>query len=129
MKQIEFIADGTVTSPQGFSAGAVSADIKGKGSDRLDLSILCSKELCNVAGLFTTNKIKSPSVVLCQKRVQEGKAKAVVANSGCANASTGEQGFVNAIEMTALAAKVIGAKPDEVLIANTGVIGVQVPKV
>ena len=127
MDKIDFITDGTVTSPQGFSAGAVAVDIKQNGSKKLDLGILCSKELCNVAGLFTTNKIKSPSVVLCQKRVQDGKARAVVASSGCANASTGEQGFTNAIEMSALAAKSISAKPDEVLIANTGVIGVQLP--
>ncbi|MDD5288439.1 MAG: bifunctional glutamate N-acetyltransferase/amino-acid acetyltransferase ArgJ [Dehalococcoidales bacterium] len=127
MDKIDFIADGTVTSSKGFSAGAVFADIKQKGIKRLDLGILCSKELCDVAGLFTTNKIKSPSVVLCQQRAQKGKASAVVASSGCANASTGEQGFVNAIEMATLAAEAIGAKPDEVLIANTGVIGIQLP--
>ena len=80
-----------------------------------------------MAGLFTDNKIKSPSVILCQKRVQKEKAKAITASSGCANASTGEQGFTDAIEMSALAAKVIGAKPDEVLIANTGVIGINLP--
>jgi glutamate N-acetyltransferase/amino-acid N-acetyltransferase len=127
MEKIDFVANGTVTSPQGFTAGAVSADIRQKNDHRLDLGILCSKETCNVAGLFTDNKIKSPSVILCQKRALEGLAKALVASSGCANASTGEQGFANAIEMTGLAAKVIGAKPDEVLIANTGVIGVQLP--
>jgi glutamate N-acetyltransferase/amino-acid N-acetyltransferase len=127
MEKIDFVTNGTVTSPQGFSAGAVSADIRGKDDNRLDLGILCSQEICNVAGLFTDNKIKSPSVILCQKRVLEGTAKALIASSGCANASTGEQGFANAIEMAALAAKVIGAKPDEVLIANTGVIGVQLP--
>ena len=127
MEKIDFVTNGTVTTPQGFSAGAASADIRKKEDNRLDLGILSSKEICNVAGLFTDNKIKSPSVILCQKRVLEGKAKAIVASSGCANASTGEQGFANAIEMTALAARVIGAKPDEVLIANTGVIGVQLP--
>jgi len=127
MNQIDFIPDGTVTSPQGFSAGAVCADIKKKGSKKLDLGILCSKEICAVAGLFTTNKIKSPSVVLCQQRVQNGKAKAIVANSGCANASTGEQGFADAKEMTTIAAKTIGAEPKEVLIANTGVIGIKLP--
>ncbi|MCX6003944.1 MAG: bifunctional glutamate N-acetyltransferase/amino-acid acetyltransferase ArgJ, partial [Chloroflexi bacterium] len=127
MNQIDFVTDGTVTSPQGFSAGAVYAGIKKRGNNVLDLGILCSKETCTVAGLFTTNKIKSPSVVLCQQRAQEGKARAVVANSGCANASTGEQGFADAIEMSALTAKAIGAKPDEVLIANTGVIGHQLP--
>ena len=111
----------------GFSAGAASADIRKKGDNRLDLGIVCSQEVCTVAGLFTENKIKSPSVILCQQRVLKEKAKAIVASSGCANASTGEQGFANAIEMSALAGKMIGAKPDEVLIANTGVIGVQLP--
>ena len=127
MEKIDFVTNGTVTSPQGFTAGATSADIRKKGDNRLDLGIIASKEICNVAGLFTDNKIKSPSVVLCSKRVFDGKAKAIVASSGCANASTGEQGFSDAIEMSALAAKVIGAKPDEVLIANTGVIGVNLP--
>jgi glutamate N-acetyltransferase/amino-acid N-acetyltransferase len=127
MDKIEFIANGTVTSPQGFSAGATSADIRQKRDNRLDLAILSSQEICTVAGLFTENKIKSPSVVLCMKRAQQGKAKAIVASSGCANASTGEQGFADALEMSMLAAKVIGAKPDEVLIANTGVIGVNLP--
>ena len=127
MEKIDFVTNGTVTSPQGFTAGATSADIRKKKDNRLDLGIIASKEICNVAGLFTDNKIKSPSVVLCSKRVFDGKAKAIVASSGCANASTGEQGFSDAIEMSALAAKVIGAKPDEVLIANTGVIGVNLP--
>jgi glutamate N-acetyltransferase/amino-acid N-acetyltransferase len=127
MEKIDFIANGTVTTPQGFMAGAASADIRKKKDNRLDLGIISSKEICEVAGLFTDNKIKSPSVILCQKRVMEGKAKAIVASSGCANASTGEQGFASAIEMSAIAARVIGAKPDEVLIANTGVIGVQLP--
>ena len=127
MEKIDFVTNGTITSPIGFTAGAAAADIRKKGDNRLDLGIICSQEVCTVAGLFTENKIKSPSVVLCQQRVLKEKAKAVVASSGCANASTGEQGFANAIEMTALAARVIGAKPDEVLIANTGVIGVQLP--
>jgi glutamate N-acetyltransferase/amino-acid N-acetyltransferase len=127
MEKIDFITNGTVTSAKGFTAGAVSADIRKKGDNRLDLGIISSQEICNVAGLFTDNKIKSPSVVLCQKRIFDGRAKAIVVSSGCANASTGEQGFSDAIEMSALAAKVIGAKPDEVLIANTGVIGVTLP--
>jgi glutamate N-acetyltransferase/amino-acid N-acetyltransferase len=127
MEKIDFVTNGTVTSPQGFSAGAVSADIRQKGDNRLDLGIISSKEICNVAGLFTDNKIKSPSVILCQQRVQKEKARAITACSGCANASTGEQGFTDAIEMSALAAKVIDVKPDEVLIANTGVIGINLP--
>jgi glutamate N-acetyltransferase / amino-acid N-acetyltransferase len=127
MEKIDFVTNGTVTSPQGFLAGAISADIRQKGDSRLDLGIISSQEICNVAGLFTDNKIKSPSVILCQQRVQKEKARAITACSGCANASTGEQGFTDAIEMSALAAKVVGAKPDEVLIANTGVIGINLP--
>lgn len=127
MSKIEFIPGGTVTSPQGFSAGAVSANVKGNGVKRLDLCILYSEALCSVAGVFTKNKIKSPSVILCQQRANKGKAKALVASSGCANASTGVKGIADAKEMSALAAKAVGAKPDEVLIANTGVIGTRLP--
>jgi len=101
MENIDFIPNGTITSPLGFTAGAAAADIRNKKDNRLDLGIVCSQEVCTVAGLFTENKIKSPSVVLCQQRVMKEKAKAIAASSGCANASTGEQGFANAIEMTA----------------------------
>jgi N-acetylglutamate synthase/N-acetylornithine aminotransferase len=64
MEKIDFIANGTVTTPQGFMAGAASADIRKKKDNRLDLGIVSSKEICEVAGLFTDNKIKSPSVIL-----------------------------------------------------------------
>jgi glutamate N-acetyltransferase/amino-acid N-acetyltransferase len=127
MEKIEFVTNGTITTPAGFTAGAIAADIRRKKDNRLDLGIVSSKDVCTVAGLFTENKIKSPSVVLCQQRALEGSARAIVASSGCANASTGEQGFASAIEMSALAAKNVGIKPDEVLIANTGVIGTQLP--
>src|SRR5271157_800589 len=80
MEKIDLVANGTVTTPQGFMAGAAAADIRKKKDNRLDLGILCSKEMCNVAGLFTDNKIKSPSVILCQKRVLEGRAKGIVAS-------------------------------------------------
>ena len=82
MEKIDFVTNGTITSPLGFTAGAAAADIRKKGDNRLDLGIVCSQEVCTVAGLFTENKIKSPSVVLCQQRVLKEKAKAVVACSG-----------------------------------------------
>ncbi len=125
--KIDFMPGGTVTSPQGFRAGATYAGIKKRAEHSLDLAILFSEAPCATAGLFTTNKIKSAPVLLCQKRLQKGRAVAVVVNSGCANASTGEQGLADAAEMAAMAANSIGASPEDVLVASTGVIGQPLP--
>lgn len=125
---IEPVPGGSVTSPRGFSAGATYAGIKKKNDeDTLDLGILFSEARCTVAAMFTTNKIKSAPVLVDQKRLKKGSAVALIANSGCANASTGEQGLVDAEEMAAMAAKAIGAEPEEVLVASTGVIGKRLP--
>ena len=125
--KIDTIKDGTVTTPRGFHAGATTAGIKESSKGKLDLGILFSQEPCVAAGLFTTSRIKSAPVILCQERLKKGRAIAVVVNSGCANASTGEQGLADAAEMAALTAKSIGADPEEVLVASTGVIGQQLP--
>ena len=121
----DFIPSGSVTSPEGFSAGATGAGIKEK--DSLDIAILSSKVPCVTAGLFTTNRIKAAPVVLSRQRLKNGKAVAVVVNSGCANACTGEQGRKDSAEMAELAAEVIGVPPEEVLVASTGVIGELMP--
>ncbi|TET16906.1 MAG: bifunctional glutamate N-acetyltransferase/amino-acid acetyltransferase ArgJ [Dehalococcoidia bacterium] len=125
--EIEFIASGNVTSPRGFHAGATYAGIKRKASDVLDLGILFSEASCVATALFTTNRIKAAPVVLSQQCLQSGRALAVVVNSGCANAFTGEQGLADAAEMAELAAKNIGVSPEDVLVASTGVIGQQLP--
>jgi len=125
--EIEFIASGNVTSPRGFHAGATYAGIKRKASDVLDLGILFSEAPCVATALFTTNRIKAAPVVLSQQCLQSGRALAVVVNSGCANAFTGEQGLADAAEMAELAAKNIGVSPEDVLVASTGVIGQQLP--
>jgi len=125
--KIEFIAEGTVTSPKGFQAGATYAGINKKAKYGLDLGILLSELPCVATGVFTTNRIKAAPVVLCQQRLQGGRAVAVVVNSGCANACTGEQGLRDAAEMAGLAAERIGVSPEDVLVANTGVIGQQLP--
>jgi len=124
---VEFITGGTVTSPKGFRAGATCAGMKKEAERGLDLGILFSEVPCVAAALFTTNKIKAAPVVLSQERLQNGRAVAVVINSGCANACTGEQGISNAVEMSGLAAEKIGALPEDVLVASTGVIGEQLP--
>lgn len=125
---IETVPDGTITTPQGFSAGATYAGIKKAGKDVLDLGIIYSSEPCVVAGVFTTNKIKSAAIVINQQVLKKkGKISAVVVNSGCANSSTGEQGLQDAFEMAAATAKALGIEPDEVLVTSTGVIGVRLP--
>ena len=123
--KIKFIASGDVASPEGFCAGAVCAGIK--RGDALDLGILFSEAPCAVAALFTTNRIKAAPVVLSQQRVQSERVVAVVVNSGCANAFTGERGLADAAEMAQLAADNVGVSPEDVLVASTGVIGQRLP--
>jgi glutamate N-acetyltransferase/amino-acid N-acetyltransferase len=123
----DYLPSGGVTSPGGFLAGAVSAGIKYSPGTRLDLGMLFSKAPCAAAGVFTTNKVKAAPVVLSRERLQGGKACAVVMNSGFANACTGKQGMADAVEMAGLAARHAGVKPEDVLVASTGVIGVMLP--
>jgi glutamate N-acetyltransferase/amino-acid N-acetyltransferase len=125
--KIELIPEGSVTSPGGFFAGATSAGINRRAKDKPDLGILFSEAPCVAAALFTTNRLKSAPVVLSQQRLKQGKAGAVVVNSGCSNAFTGEEGLANAAEMSKLAAEGVGISPDDVLVASTGVIGLPLP--
>ncbi|MBI2831054.1 MAG: bifunctional glutamate N-acetyltransferase/amino-acid acetyltransferase ArgJ [Chloroflexi bacterium] len=125
--KIETLKGGTVTSPQGFYAGSTYAGIKEKADKSHDLGILFSESPCAAAALFTTNCIKAAPVLLSRKRLENGRTQAVVANSGCANACTGEQGLADAAEMADLAANGLGVSGDDVLVASTGVIGVTLP--
>jgi glutamate N-acetyltransferase/amino-acid N-acetyltransferase len=122
---VDLIPSGSISSASGFLAGAVHVGIKSK--DEFDLAILCSKVPCTAAGVFTTNQIKSAPVILSQRHIAKGRAQAVVVNSGCANACTGEQGLADAREMAKLAAAKLDISPEEVLVASTGVIGVPLP--
>jgi glutamate N-acetyltransferase/amino-acid N-acetyltransferase len=121
----ELIPSGNITSASGFLAGAVHAGMKSK--DELDLAILCSEVTCKAAGVFTTNQIKSAPVILSQRHISKGQAQAIVVNSGCANACTGEQGPIDALAMVNLTAAKLGITPGKVLVASTGVIGVPLP--
>ncbi|MDY6834727.1 MAG: bifunctional glutamate N-acetyltransferase/amino-acid acetyltransferase ArgJ, partial [Chloroflexota bacterium] len=114
-----------VTFPAGFLAGATCAGIK-EGRN-LDLGIIYSEQPCVAAGVFTTNKIKAAPVLLCQKCIGSNIAQAVVVNSGCANACTGEQGMADAQEMAALTADKLGVASKDVLVASTGLIGMSLP--
>ncbi len=124
---IEFIEGGSVTSAEGFRAGGVFAGLKTRVEGVLDLGILVSDRPAAVAGTFSTNKILSPSVTVTKERMPAGSARGVVANSGCANCAVGEQGVSDAREMTRLAESHAGVGEGEMLVASTGMIGVELP--
>jgi glutamate N-acetyltransferase/amino-acid N-acetyltransferase len=110
---------------KGFSFAAVEAAIKKPG--RLDLAMIFSEKPAQVAAVFTTNKVKAAPVLLDEERVKDGTARAVVVNSGNANACTGSRGLADAVETAALLAAGLGIREEEVLVASTGVIGQALP--
>lgn len=124
---LKIIPGGTVTSAKGFKAGGTHAGIKKSPKKALDLGILFSEAPCVTAGVFTLNKMKSAPVTVCRKKLPSKIIRGLVVNSGCANAGTGEQGMSNALAMIASAAERVGATPEGVLVASTGVIGKQLP--
>jgi glutamate N-acetyltransferase/amino-acid N-acetyltransferase len=113
-----------VTAPRGFRAAGVKAGVK---EDALDLALLVADEACAAAGVFTTSHTAAPPVAVAREHLASGRARAVVVNSGCANAATGPGGLGDAREMAALAARAVGCRPEEVVVASTGVIGVRLP--
>ncbi|MCJ7763602.1 MAG: bifunctional glutamate N-acetyltransferase/amino-acid acetyltransferase ArgJ [Dehalococcoidales bacterium] len=123
----KLIPGGTVTSAKGFRAGGICAGIKKNARNNLDLGIILSEVACVTAGVFTSNKMKSAPVILCRERLPSKTIRALVVNSGCANAGTGEQGMSNALAMIASAAERVGVTAEEVLVASTGLIGKQLP--
>jgi len=94
---------------------------------RTDLALLVSDRPCTASGVFTTNLFKASCVRLCAEHLQDGTARAVIVNAGCANAATGEQGMADSREMAALTAEALGCAPTDVLVSSTGVIGVHLP--
>jgi glutamate N-acetyltransferase/amino-acid N-acetyltransferase len=110
---------------QGFKASAVAAGLK-KGGGR-DLALIFSEKVSVAAGVFTTNRVEAAPVILSRENIQDGKVRAIIANSGNANACTGKDGLENARRTADLVAGELGIKPGEVLVASTGVIGVPLP--
>ena len=122
MKQIE----GGVTAAKGFQAAGVEAGIKYK--NRRDMALIYSTAPCTAAGTFTSNVVKAAPVVWDKKIVEESPAaRAVVVNSGIANACTGKQGTDCCAAESRCAAEALGISADSVLVASTGVIGMQLP--
>ncbi len=114
-----------VTFPKGFKAAGVKAGIKKSGN--LDLALIYTEKEAAVAGVFTKNAVAAAPVLVDKEHLKNGKAHAIVANAGCANACTGEVGLKNAQEMAKLAAAELGCDPHDVFVGSTGIIGVNLP--
>ena len=121
------IIHGGVTAAQGFVAAGISAGIKANGNP--DLAVLVSAGPAQAAAVFTTNKATAAPVVVSREHLSRsgGVARAIVVNSGCANACTGAEGLAAARELTAETARLAGCPVEQVLVASTGVIGVALP--
>jgi glutamate N-acetyltransferase / amino-acid N-acetyltransferase len=119
--------EGGITAPHGFRAAGVACGIKASGN--LDLSLLVSDATASAAGVFTTNLAKAAPVLLSRDHLAQsgGRGRAVVINSGCANACTGADGRDHARVMAERTAAAVGCDPSAVLVASTGVIGVKLP--
>ena len=114
-----------VTFPQGFKAAGVKAGIKKSGN--LDVAVIYTEREAAVAGVFTQNAVAAAPVFASKKVVATGTAHAIAANAGCANACTGVQGEKDARAMQEITAAALGCTPEDVLVASTGVIGVNLP--
>jgi glutamate N-acetyltransferase/amino-acid N-acetyltransferase len=117
--------DGGVTAPRGFSTAGVHCGIKAK-SGALDLAVLAADAPVSAAALFTTNLAQAAPVTVSRQHLERtgGLARAIVVNSGCANACTGAAGMSDAVTMAKDTAAALGCRTEEVLVASTGVIGV-----
>lgn len=114
-----------VTFAKGFTAAGVKAGIKKSGN--LDVAVIYTKTQAVVAGTFTQNKVAAAPVYVSKEVVATGTAHAIVANAGCANACTGQQGLDDAHKMAQIAADELGVNANDVIVGSTGVIGVNLP--
>jgi glutamate N-acetyltransferase / amino-acid N-acetyltransferase len=115
----------TITAPRGFMAGGLACGIKVSGKP--DMALISCPTGATAAAVFTTNKVFSAAVQVSREHVKTRKVYAVIANSGNANACTGQKGLANARKMCAVTANKLNTKPEQVLVASTGIIGEQLP--
>lgn len=121
----KFIENGSVTSVQGFTAAGIFCGIK---KQKKDLSLIYSEKGCSAAGTFTLNKVKAAPLLVSQNVIKNQKeVKAILVNSGNANACTGDNGYKDALAMQQRCADKLGITKDEVIISSTGVIGQLMP--
>ncbi|UCD27436.1 MAG: bifunctional glutamate N-acetyltransferase/amino-acid acetyltransferase ArgJ [Planctomycetota bacterium] len=115
----------SITSPQGFRAGATACGIKDSGN--LDLGVLVAEASCSASAVFTRNRFCGAPVIVGREHIRNGRLRAMVVNSGCSNVATGKRGIADARKMCRLVAKTIGAAETDILPSSTGVIGEFMP--
>ena len=122
---MKIIQDGNATSAKGFLAAGVKAGIKASGN--YDMALIYSEAPAVAAGAFTRNAVRAAPVTLSELHVKSDNVQAIIVNSGNANACTGDEGYRNAENMCKLVAGRLNLQQDAVLVASTGIIGVQLP--
>lgn len=122
------VIDGGVCAAKGFKASGVYCAIKENPTKKNDIALIVSDVMCNAAGVYTSNKVKGAPVIVTKKNLEKsgGRAKAVIVNSKNANTCNAD-GEEKALKMCSLAADALGIKPEEVIVASTGVIGQVLP--
>lgn len=124
-KNFKFI-DGTVTSPLGFTAQGVCASIKPSNTTKRDLALIYCEKPCTAAAVYTKNLVKSSTIQVTKKHLENGIAQAVIVNSGNANTCNAD-GIEIAEKMCEIAAETLSVSPEDVIVASTGVIGQPLP--
>lgn len=124
-KNFKFI-DGTVTSPLGFTAQGVCASIKPSNTTKRDLALIYCEKPCTAAAVYTKNLVKSSTIQVTKKHLENGIAQAVIVNSGNANTCNAD-GIEVAEKMCDVAAETLSVSPEDVIVASTGVIGQPLP--
>jgi len=119
--------EGGVTAAKGFRAAAISCGIKNPKIERLDLALIVSDTPTVTDGLFTTNRVKAAPVRLCAQHLKESDIRAIIANSGNANACTGIRGIQDAKAMARATGEALGIRQRQVLVGSTGIIGMPMP--
>lgn len=118
--------EGGVTSPMGFTAQGVCASVKPSNTTKRDLALIYCDTLCNSAAVFTKNLVKSDTITVTKEHLKNGRAQAVIVNSGNANTCNSD-GYEKAQAMCRLASEALGVKEEDVIVASTGVIGQTLP--
>ena len=121
MKQI----DGWLTAPKGFVAAGVKAGIKASGKH--DVAVIMSTVPAATGAVFTQNKICAAPVLISREVNKRPDAQAIVVNSGCANACTGQQGLADAKAMQEITGEYLDIEPESIFVCSTGVIGQFLP--
>jgi glutamate N-acetyltransferase/amino-acid N-acetyltransferase len=116
---------GGITAPKGFKASGMHCGIKKSG--KKDIALISSDVLANAAAVFTSNKVKAAPILVSMEHIKSGKAQAIIANSGCANACTGSEGLEDAQVMAKAVGSALNIHGDSVLVASTGTIGSRLP--